>query len=361
MRKGIATLPLHGGKAPRWLFSRMKLLAREIVIALVSEYGPEEVLRRLSDPFWFQAFGCVLGFDWHSSGVTTTACGAVKEGIKDLGSDLGLFVAGGKGKVSRGTPAELTGIIERYGLPLDPEKLKYCSRMSAKVDSTALQDGYQIYHHCIFFTASGRWSVVQQGMNEETRYARRYHWLSETLNDFVVEPHNAVCCDAQGRVLNFVADESEKARQAITWLSREKPIHVLTELSKLPILELPEHHDVRSSDIDMNRVARILLATYEAQPLCFETLLGIPNVGPKTLRALSLISELVYDAPASIRDPARFSFAHGGKDGYPYPVDRKTYDRSIDLLRKALQAAKIGRTEKIEAFKRLNARECGRT
>lgn len=354
MRKGIAELPLHGGKAPRWLFSRMKLLAREIVIAIVREYGPEEVLRRLSDPFWFQAFGCVLGFDWHSSGVTTTVCGAVKEGVRDIERELGIFVAGGKGKVSRGTPEEISRLIERYDLALDAERLKYCSRMSAKVDSTALQDGYQIYHHCIFFTSSGLWGVVQQGMNEHTQFARRYHWLSETLTDFVVEPHYAICCDLQGQVLNFVAEESGKARDTTTWLSREKPIKVLCDLKKLPSLKLPSHHEVTISDIDVNRVASTLLATYEAQPQSFESLLGTPNVGPKTLRALSLIAELLYDAPASIRDPARFSFAHGGKDGHPYPVDRSTYNRSIQILRKALQTAKLGRTEKVDALKRLH-------
>ena len=353
MKRASANLPLHYGKAPRWLFSRMRLLAREIVVALVSEYGAEEVLTRLTDPFWFQAFGCILGFDWHSSGVTTTVCGAVKDGIRELQGELGIFVAGGKGNVSRGTPAEIEALVEQHGLSLDPARLAYCSRMSAKVDSSAVQDGYQIYHHCFIFTSSGSWSVIQQGMNEANRYARRYHWHSGAFEDFVVEPHNAICCDSKGEVLNFVALESEKARQATTWLSGEKPVKVVAELKKLPALVLPTRHEVRLTDIDINRIAKVLLSTYEVKPANFEALLGVSGVGPKSLRALSLIAELLYDAPASIRDPARFSFAHGGKDGYPYPVDRDTYDRSIEILRKSLNRAQIGRTDKIEAFKRL--------
>jgi hypothetical protein len=351
MRTGTAQLPLHYGETPRWLFDRMKLLAREIAIVIVDDFGTQEMLRKLSDPFWFQAFGCVLGFDWHSSGVTTTTCAALKEGIKGLEHELGLYVAGGKGATSRRTPQE----IEAHGadLAVDPGELIYASRMAAKVDNTALQDGYQIYHHAFIFDREGRWCVVQQGMNEATRYARRYHWLSEGVRDFVCEPHAAICCDAQGKPLNMVAQESEQARKVSTQLSQEKPWRLVGELKKLKNLELPAHHQVLIQDLHPERLAKIFLQTYERQPENFEQLLGMAGVGPKTIRALALIAELVYGAEVSFRDPVRYSFAHGGKDGHPYPVDRQGYDRSIQLLEKAIQQAKLGNREKLDAFKRL--------
>ncbi len=351
-RTGITNLPLHGGKAPPWLFSRMTRLAREITIAIVTEFGPQEMLRRLSDPFWFQALGCVLGYDWHSSGVTTTVCGALKEGTRGLQTDLGLFIAGGKGRTSRKTPAE----IESFGqvLKTDPSSLVYASRMSAKVDNSALQDGYQLYHHTFFFTADGKWSVIQQGMNEINLYARRYHWLSEGVTDFVCEPHSAICSQGKGEVLNLVAAESEQARDTITHLTVEdRPEKLVSQLKRLKTLDLPRRHHLELRDIHPDRLAKIFLRTFERQPENFATLLGLEGVGPKTLRALSLISEIVYEVPVSLRDPARYSFAHGGKDGHPYPVDRKTYDRSIELLHNALKKARVGDTEKIAAFKRL--------
>ena len=352
-RTGITNLPLHGGKAPAWLFGRMTRLAREITIAIVSEFGPHEMLQRLSDPFWFQAFGCVLGFDWHSSGVTTTVCGALKEGIKDsLQTELGLFIAGGKGRTSRKTPSEIEGLGDK--LKVSPDSLVYASRMSAKVDNTALQDGYQLYHHSFFFTADGSWTVVQQGMNEVNSYARRYHWLGELVTDFVCEPHNAICSEGKGQVLNFVATESQPARRTITEIATEdKPEKLVDQLKKLQTLDLPGRHHLELRDIHPDRLMKIFLHTYEQQPQNFENLLGLEGLGPKTLRALSLISELVYDVPVSLRDPARYSFAHGGKDGHPYPVDRNTYDRSIELLHEALKKAKLGDTDKIAAFKRL--------
>jgi len=353
-RTGIANLPLHYGKAPRWLFDRMTRLAREITIAITTEFGPEEMLRRLSDPFWFQAFGCVLGYDWHSSGVTTTVCGALKEGIKGLETDLGLFVAGGKGRTSRKTPAE----IESRGnlLKTEPSTLVYASRMAAKVDNSALQDGYQLYHHNFFFTADGSWSVVQQGMNENHRYARRYHWLGEKITDFVCEPHSAICSQARGETLNLVAAESQPARDTITHISlEEKPEEIISQLKKLKTLDLPSRHHVSLEDIHPDRLNKTLLITYEHQPDSFENLLSLEGVGPKTLRALSLISELIYDVPVSLRDPARYSFAHGGKDGHPYPVNKETYDKSIEILHQALEKAKVDDTEKIAAFRRLRA------
>ncbi|MBI2849871.1 MAG: DUF763 domain-containing protein [Chloroflexi bacterium] len=351
-RTGIANLPLHYGKAPRWLFERMVKLAREITIVIVEDSGPDEMLRRLSHPYWFQAFGCVLGFDWHSSGVTTTLCGAVKEGVRGIEKDLGLFVAGGKGATSRKTPAE----VQKWGelISLDPAPLVYASRMSAKVDSAAVQDGYQLYHHNFFFTARGAWAVVQQGMNEETRYARRYHWLSESVSDFVNEPHSAVLSDAQGQALNLVAAESDPARTTITEIAtEEKPEAIMTELNRLKTLSLPAHHYLGTEDLHPDSLKKIILSAYERQPQDFEELLGLPGVGAKTIRALSLIAELVHGVVPSYRDPARYSFAHGGKDGIPYPVDRQTYDQSITLLRRAIGRAKVGMKEKQEAEGRL--------
>jgi hypothetical protein len=330
----------------------MKELAREITIFIVSEFGPDEMLKKLSDPFWFQSFGCMLGFDWHSSGLTTTACGALKEGIKGLEKDLGLFVAGGKGKVSRRTPSEIASFSDIINF--DHQKLVYASKMAAKVDSAALQDEFQLYHHCFFFTKDGSWSVVQQGMNEINRYARRYHWLGSEVKDFVNEPHHAICCDARTKALNMVASESAQAREISAALSREKPTILLSEFKRIQNLVLPTYHQVMISDINPDNLNRIFLKTYESQPENFEKLLGLKGIGPKTIRALSLISELVYGAPASFRDPVRYSFAHGGKDGHPYPVDRENYDKSIDVLKKAITQAKIGRTEKVKAIQRLS-------
>jgi hypothetical protein len=349
---GTASLPLHGGRAPRWLFSRMVLLSREIVIYLSSEYGPRDVLQRLSDPFWFQAFGCVLGFDWHSSGVTTTVCGAVKEGLRDVDRDLGLFAADGKGGTSRKTPSHIVEACQRIGR--DPAALTYASRTAAKVDSAAVQDGHQLYHHAFFFTAEGDWCVVQQGISDATRTARRYHWLSEHVTSFVDEPHEAVCCDAEAETLNLVAHESAGVRHGSVELARRRPEDVLREVARVPELVMPARHTLFPElDVADRHLQRILTRTYERAPEDFETLLGIQGVGPKTLRALSLVSEVVHGTPASTRDPARFSFAHGGKDGTPFPVDRATYDQTIQVLGQAINRAGVDRSEKIGAFQRL--------
>lgn len=352
-RTGIATLPLHHGKAPAWLFQRMTELSRSIVTAIVSEFGPSGFLKRVSDPFWFQSFGCVLAFDWHSSGLTTTVTGALKEAIKGLEKDLGLFIAGGKGLTARKTPGQIEAIAERF--PVNPYPLIYASRLSAKVDSVAIQDGYQLYHHVMLFTYNNEWAVIQQGMDPATKTARRYHWLGERVRDFVVEPHEAICCDRRGRVLNMVASESDRARKTVTEIAKTKPEHLLRELNRIKRLDLTSRHVVTASDIDPKRFYSIMLKTYERRPEHFESLLGIEGIGPKTMRALSLISELIYGIPPSYRDPARFSFAHGGKDGTPFPVDRKTYDRSIDIIRKAIMSARVGRKDKMEAIKRLSA------
>lgn len=353
MKTGVAHLPLHTGRAPAWLFQRMKELGREIILVLLADYGAPEVLRRLSDPYWFQALGCVLGFDWHSSGLTTTVCGALKEGLNPIAKETGLVLAGGKGASSRKTPRE----IEAASLALqrDPSPLIYASRMAAKVDNTALQDGYQLYHHLFLFTRDGRWAVIQQGMNPDHRYARRYHWLGEHVRDFVCEPESAICCDRrETEVLNLIAAESEPARLASTALSCEPPDRLFEEIEKLATLSLPARHAVAVADLNPKRLRSVLLKTYEASSESFEALLGLPGVGPKTLRALALLSELIHGAPPSFRDPARYSFAHGGKDGHPYPVSREVYDTSIQFLRSALKAAKIDHTEKLRAFRRLD-------
>lgn len=351
VRTGSAQLPLHGGRAPAWLFSRMVRLAREITAHIVQEYGSDEVLRRLSDPYWFQAFGCVLGFDWHSSGVTTTVTGALKEGLRGTERDLGVYVGGGKGAVSRRTPGEILHFCE--ALSIDARPLVYASRMSAKVDSAAVQDGYQLYHHSFFFTPGGGWCVVQQGMNDANGMARRYHWLASELRSFVNEPHAAVCSEAEAPTLNLVAQESEAARSASAVLAREKPGVVLDALRGLPLLSMPRRHSVLIADVNPQHLDKILLKTYERAPENFETLLGMEGVGAKTLRALALASEVIYGTPASTRDPARFSFAVGGKDGFPYPVDLETYDKTVEVLRAAVNKANIDRSERVKALKRL--------
>jgi len=352
-RTGIATLPLHHGKAPRWLFERMTSLARSIIIAIVSEFGPGEFIKRISDPFWFQCLGCVLAFDWHSSGLTTTVTGAMKEAIRGLEREVGLFIAGGKGMTARKTPAQIEAMAESFSI--NPAPLVYASRLSAKVDSVAIQDGYQLYHHVIIFTFRNEWAVIQQGMDTLNKTARRYHWLGENVKNFVVEPHEAICCDKRGKVLNLVAVESKDARDTITEIVSERPDLLMRQLDRVKRLDLSNRHNVTASDIDPKRFYRVLLKTYERRPADFERLLGIEGIGPKTMRALSLISELIYGVSPSYRDPARFSFAHGGKDGTPYPVDRKTYDRSIDIIRKAIMSAKVGRRDKMEAIKRLSS------
>lgn len=352
-RTGTATLPLHTGRAPRWLFQRMAALARVITEAIIIEHGPSAFLRRLSDPYWFQAFGSVLGFDWHSSGVTTTVCGALKVGLAGAEADTSIYVAGGKGAASRRTPSELARIAD--GLGLDGDALIYSSRMSAKVDSAAVQDGYQIYHHSFFVSSAGEWAVVQQGMSDADRSARRYHWHSPRVSDFVCEPHAAICSQHRRQlVLNLVAAGADGTRSVVTDLARDRPETVQREAGKILTMELPRRHhiDLRR-DVAPRNLRKVLLATYDAQPASFEALLALPGVGAKTLRALTLIAELAHGAPASFEDPARFSFAHGGKDGFPYPVDRDEYDRSVQWLRDAVSRARLGRSERVQALRRL--------
>jgi len=379
MKRRVANLPLHEGRAPGWLFKRMKQLAGAITMAVVDEYGPEEMLARLADPWWFQAFGCVLGFDWHSSGLTTVTCGAMKEAYKLFGDDLGIIATGGKGGTARKTPTEIATAADRHAIT-GGERLIYASKMSAKVDSAAVQDGYQVYHHSFFLTPTGSWCVVQQGMNESAGQARRYHWLGESVEDFVCEPHSAISdlsavpAPRPDRLLllNMVAREAAPNRRASTDLVRQNPDKLLSEIERVtegPTLFAPSHHAVLPADVNLQRLRRIVRAAHERDPKDFETLLGTSGVGPATVRSLSLLAELIYDVPASHRDPgapltarsgdgsgrrwADYSYVHGGKDAHPFPVDRDTYDRNTRILLDAVRKARLEHTEKTAALKRL--------
>jgi len=391
MKRRLAQLPLHSGKAPPWLFQRMTKLAGAITMAIVDEFGPDEMLRRLADPWWFQAFGCVLGFDWHSSGVTTVTCGAMKEAAKRFGPDLGIIVAGGKGGVSRKTPQEIADAAERHAIA-GGERLIYASRMSAKVDSAAVQDGFDLYHHAFFFTPHGPWCVVQQGMNEQSGWARRYHWLGETVDDFVCEPHAAIQ-DLSGAetnaapsgsvkrqlLLNMVAREAEDNRRASVEVVQQRPESILQEVEILtegPTLFAPRRHRVLPADVNLPRLRKIVMETHEQHPQDFESLLGLRGVGPAAVRSLSLLAEIIFSAPPSHRDPAvqappadgesadtrrwaDYSYAHGGKDGIPFPVDRETYDRNIAVLTDAVRKARLGENDKFDALRRLGKLESG--
>ncbi|NLU22817.1 MAG: DUF763 domain-containing protein [Phycisphaerae bacterium] len=424
MRRQTADSPLHTGRAPKWLFERMHRLAGPIIQLIVADRGPGEMLRRLSDPLWFQAFGCVLGFDWHSSGLTTVTCGAIKEAYRRIGPDLGIHAAGGKGAHSRATPEEIARTADARSLAGD--QLIYASRMSAKVDSAAVQDGYQIYTHHFFFTDQNDWCVVQQGMNDANGYARRYHWLGNALEptlagghlarrkpqegghparlesllgssgqeeaeagkksaiprtgeelappkagrmpallwSFICEPHSGVASPpARGPdLLNMVAAEAEASRRQSAELAGMNPDKLLREITAGPSLFMPAHHDVRAEDINPGRLAKVLRTIHERPPADFEGLLGAPGVGPATVRSLALIAELIYGTPACRRDitkrwspsdPGTFSYAVGGKDGHPFPVDRQAYDESIALLESAVRRAKIDPAGKDQALFRL--------
>ena len=352
-RSGIANLPLHYGKAPRWLFNKMVELSEKIVELIVLEQGSGELLRKLSDPYWFQAFGCVLGFDWHSSGLTTTALGALKVALSKRNGELGLFIAGGKGKQAMKTPKEIDYISDRFSL--NGDFLKYVSRIVAKVDNVALQDGYTLYHHTIIFTKNNDWCVIQQGLNDSNGYARRYHWLKEKLSSFVIEPHTAICSNRrENSVLDLTAKSSKKTQNAaVDFLNSET--HVIErELNTISKLKLPRRHFILPEDLSSKRIKRAILTASERKPENFEQLLSVRGVGEKTLRALALVSELVYSAPASIEDPARFSFAHGGKDGHPFPVDKVVYNNTIETLKEIIGKVKVGESDKNRMFKRLS-------
>lgn len=355
MRKGYADLPLHGGKAPKWLFDRMVKLAREISLSIIYLYGTQEFLNRISDPFWFQAFGCVLGFDWHSSGLTTTVTGALKEGLKYEEKNIGLYFAGGKGKRAINTPNDIDlwiekGIIEsNHG-----EKLKNISRLVAKVDSIGLQDGFSIYHHFFIYTKDGDWAVIEQGMNEEKRLARRYHWLSKEVKSFVSDPHKGIASEVLTKPLNLVDSKIEKTRNEILIASKEISLSEALKILDSRKLKMSFHHPIFYEDYDEKRLKNILSKIKDINPKNFEELLLVQGLGEKTLRALTLISHLIFGSELSFKDPVTFSFAHGGKDGHPYPVDKKTYDTSIEILKNAIEKAKLGDSEKLQIIKKLS-------
>jgi hypothetical protein len=363
-RVGTAELPLHGGKCPPWLFSRMKQLGGAISEIIVDEYGRKEFLRRLADPFFFQSLGCVLGFDWHSSGLTTTVCGALKEGIKP--EELGIAICGGKGRASKLSPQEIQKHAEAFSISSKKiDGLKYASKMAAKVDNACVQDGYQLYHHTFVLSEDGDWAVVQQGMHE--RMARRYHWLSEGVQSFVEEPHSGIIGDrSEEVVLDMTARESEEARKTSVDLVREDPKHLLQYIHEEEQRSLDEYFERRPQVLKLamptshtitkltKQTIAALQKAYEFQPENYENLVAMRGIGPKAVRALALVSDLIYGKPPSWKDPVRFSFAHGGKDGIPYPVDRETYQKTIEILDSAIGEAKIGQREKLGAVRRLH-------
>ena len=371
MKTGIATVPLDYGRCPKWLFERMKRLSRSIFLAIREEFGPEEILKRLSDPIWFQSLGCVIGFDYNSSGLTTTTLGAIKAGLFDIQDQLGIYVCGGK-KVSRKTPQEIEAYGASRGFSFAP-RLIYASKMAAKVDSSLIQDGFQIYAHNFIFSESGHWIVIQQGMNTSIQKARRYHWFSGTVENFIEEPHSGIVSDIKTEPLNLVSKKSKENREVSKELVREEPetflkdIKLITEKSDSLItqkrmpgfakMELKDiefhHHPVEKEKFDLKRLKKIILFVHSEKPESFEQLLALKGVGPKTIRALSLVSEIVYGAKPSFEDPARYCFAHGGKDGTPYFVERNIYDKTIEIIEKGIKKAKISNKEKTEAQKRL--------
>jgi hypothetical protein len=374
-RAGTADLPLHGGQVPKWLADRMTRLGAVIAQAIVHHYGRDELLRRFANPFWFQSFGAVMGMDWHSSGITTSAIGALKRGLAPLAGELGVHVCGGRGRHSRQTPQELFAVGERVGF--DGEALARTSRLVAKVDSAAVQDGYDLYLHGFIVTDDGHWTIVQQGMNGARKKARRYHWLSEGLQSFVDDPHTAIEGEGQGHIINLADRRARPSRNAqLELLDHLGPEGVTREFSSLqthgsasadvqallPHLVMPARHDVRASDVVPRRLYGSLAAAADRGPKDFPDLLLTPGVGARTMQALALVSEVVHGTPCRFTDPARFSFAHGGKDRHPFPVPLKVYDETIGVLKSAVAKARLGNTEKLAALKRLDdqARELER-
>src|SRR5437899_6526602 len=349
-RSGVADLPLHGGRVPQWLAERMTKLGTAITEAIVRTYCTSVFLSRLSDPFWFQALGAVMGMDWHSSGITTSVMGALKRGLTPKADELGLYVCGGRGRFSRNTPNELRGIAYRRGF--DGEALVRRSRLTARVDNNAIGDGFQIYLHNFVVTREGEWAVVQQGMNQGTRMARRYHWHSPSVRSFTEAPHTAIVGEPQGTILNLVDPAAGQAQSALLAMVREAPDATLAEARKLT---MPRHHDVRAEDVDLKRLGAILALAYEREFADFASLLLLENLGPRTLQSLALIAEVVHGAPSRFTDPARFAFALGGKDRHPFPVPLKTYDESIAVLRRPLDGARLGDTDQIDGFARVDS------
>lgn len=348
-RSGVADLPLHGGRVPQWLAQRMTKLGTAIAEAIVHDYGASVFLSRLSDPFWFQALGAVVGMDWHSSGVTTSVMGALKRGLAPRADELGIYICGGRGRFSRNTPQELRSIAERRGF--DGETLIRASRLTARIDNNAIGDGFQIYLHSFVVTSKGEWAVVQQGLNDGRGLARRYHWHSASVRDFVAAPHTGIVGENQGTIMNLVDAQAKPAQSALLDIVREKPEKTLVTAR---YLRMPRHHDVRAKNIDLKRLGAVLAVAYERDLHQFAELLLLEKLGPRTLQSLALIAEVVHGAPSRFADPARFSFAQGGKDRHPFPVPLKTYDESLNYLRTSLDAAKLGDGDKLDGFRRLD-------
>ncbi len=399
---GHADLPLHTGTVPKWLADRMMVMGTLIVESLVDNYGPDEVLIRLSDPLWFQSFGAVMGMDWHSSGITTSVMYALKRGLNQRADDLGIYICGGRGKYSRMTPEELLRISDKEGL--NGDEFVKDSKLVAKVDNNAIQDGFQLYQHNFILNKNGNWAVVQQGMNVSEKKARRYHWCSSDLRSFVENPHTGVVGDNRGKILNLTDDKADKTRNSILQMSLELPERILTEINQIgkpssqiilfqdgknvPVknniqnelfseeemgiqkkeinknclqinyegrnIIMPSHHEVLQEDVDLKRLGGVLATAYESQPKDFESLLLTPGLGPRTLQSLALVSEVIYGTPSRFTDPARFSFAHGGKDGHPFPVPLKIYDESIRILRDSIEKSKLGYKDKSDCIQRLH-------
>ncbi len=365
-KKGIAHLPLHGGHPPSWLFTRMIKLAGVISQATIEEYGTDEFLNRISNPFYFQALSCVLGFDWHSSGTTTTTCAALKSAL--LGGNQGVLVLGGKGKHSRKTPQEIEEALDVFTIHSSQgEKLILSSKLTAKIDNSCIQDGYQLYQHSFFLNENGNWAVVQQGMNQKNNYARRYHWLGSLVEDYLEEPHSAISCDQKElETLDMTSKFSKNTRDISVDLICDGPRHLqkyfknknsqslLTDFTIPPKkLDMPAHHPVLDMDLS-SKDFEVLEKAWQIQPENYEELIMLQGMGPKKIRALALISDLIYGEPASWEDPVKYSFTHGGKDGFPYPVDRKTYDNSIHTLQDALDNSKLDSKIRLNALKRLD-------
>ena len=348
-RSGHADLPLHGGRVPAWLAERMTRLGTQIAESILYHYGTSEFLTRLSDPFWFQAFGSVMGMDWHSSGITTSVMGALKRGLNPRAEELGLYICGGRGRHSRHTPDELRAVADRTSL--DGNALVRASRLTARVDNNAIGDGFQIYLHTFVVSRQGEWAVVQQGLNNSSGLARRYHWHSAGVRNFTSEPHSGIVGEPQGVILNLVDHRAAAAQDALLEIARESPDKTLAEIRDL---RMPRHHEVQAGDIDLKRLGAVLALAYEQEFRDFASLLLLEKLGPRTLQSLALVAEVIHGAPSRFTDPARFSFAHGGKDGHPFPVPVAVYDETIRTLKSAVRKAKLGHSEELAALRRLD-------
>jgi hypothetical protein len=348
-RSGVADLPLHNGRVPAWLAERMTLLGTAISESVIQHYGTPALLSRLSDPFWFQALGSVMGMDWHSSGITTSVMGALKRGLNPRAHELGVYICGGRGRHSRNTPGELRAVADRVGL--DGDALAETSRLTARIDNNAIDDGFQIYLHSFIVADGGEWAVVQQGMNTRSRLARRYHWHSAAVCDFTCEPHTAIVGEHAGVIRNLVDHGAKAAQDAMLVITREDPARTVAEARRLA---MPRHHDVRAGDVDLTRLGAVLAVAHDRDLRGFADLLLVEKLGPRTLQSLALIAEVIHGTPTRFSDPARFSFAHGGKDGHPFPVPLKIYDESIAVLRRSLDAARVGDSDKRVGMKRLD-------